>query len=267
MSFHDEKHVLTMVGTVIWEAVTTPDDVETDPGKKSFNLRIAVDPNAPEIAELNQLVQQALNENSVFKGVMPHGGNHPIGPIDAAKFPELPGCVAFTAATRLSQPPVFNATGATLNPMQFGPLLYNGTKVRLLVHAYSYNNKQKGVSFGLDGVQIIDGNPATAPRLAIGAAGMSVQQVASAFGGTGAAPAAAANPPATQQAQQSYSGYANTAASDAPPPPVDEDDAPPPPVEWPPQGWKPNPNNPAWWYNTTTKEQKKEADLRAMFGA
>lgn len=76
-------------------------------------------------------------------------------------------------------------------------------------------------------------------------------------------------PPATTPAPvESYSGYTQPgAAADAPPPPPADDAPPPAPVEWPPAGWKPNPNNPAWWYETTTKEQLKEADLRARVGA
>lgn len=269
MSFHDEDHVITMEGVVIWEAITKPDVPDNDPTAKNYNLRIAVMPNAPEIAELEQLVTKALHaqikggQGGCFNGVMPHGGNHPISPIDAAKFPELPGRVCFTAGTRLGVPTIVNANGAELQPMQYGPLLYNGTKVKLLVHAYPYNNKQKGVNFGLDGVQIVDGNPATAPRLAIGASGLSAAQVKSAFGGPGASTPAPATPAANQPAGQ-VQPY--TAYTDAPPVPGD-DAPPPPPVAWPPEGWKPNPTNPAWWYNSATKEQIKEADLRARVGA
>lgn len=272
MAFHDNEHVITATGVVIWDGLTSPDAIVRDganTGKFNHNLRIAVVANAPENAELQKLVEQAL-ANSTMKGVdLQSPGNNPISPIDLSKFPELPGHVCFTAGTQLGAPTVVDINGKTLEALQYGKMIYNGAKVKLLVHAYPYNNKQKGVNFGLDGVQIIDCNPATAPRLSIGAGGMNAQQVAGAFGGQSRTqpPVEANHQQQQREQQQSYSGYANTAASDAPPPPVDEDDAPPPPVEWPPQGWKPNPNNPAWWYNTTTKEQKKEADLRAMFGA
>lgn len=68
------------------------------------------------------------------------------------------------------------------------------------------------------------------------------------------------NTPAATAGQ--YHGY-----TEAPPAPPADDAPPPAPVEWPPEGWKPNPNGPGWWYNTTTKEQLKEADLRARVGA
>lgn len=60
-----------------------------------------------------------------------------------------------------------------------------------------------------------------------------------------------------------------SAGMDDAPPPV-EDDVPPPPHTgymdarpFPPEGWKAHPQAPGWFYNTTTKEQLKEADLKA----
>jgi hypothetical protein len=250
MAFFDEQHVITCEGVVIWDGLTKPDEIESKPGSFSHNLRIAVKPGQPELAELEQLVQAALNASTEFKGKMPHGGNHPISPVDPAKFPELPGYVAFSAGTRLGAPEVVDANGATLQPMAYGRQIYNGTIVKLLLHAYAYSNKQKGVNFGLDGVQIID---ATAPRLAIGAAGLSADKVKSAF--TSQPTVASSAPPAVDDAP--------------PPPPVESHTAymDPPAAVWPPEGWKQNPNGPGWWYNTTTKEQLKEADLRARVGA
>lgn len=267
MAFFDQDHVITAVGVVIWDGLTSPDAIVREgvnTGKFNHNLRIAVPSNAPENQELQKLVEQAL-ANSTVKGVDPQSpGNNPVSNIDLSKFPELPGHVAFTAGTQLGAPTVVDANGKELQALQYGKMIYNGCKVKLLVHAYPYNNKQKGVNFGLDGVQIIDSN---APRLSIGAGGMSAQQVAGAFGGS-----ARTEPPVEannrQQQREQYHGYTQPGGnSDAPPAPVDEDDAPPPPVEWPPVGWKPNPQNPAWWYNTTTKEQIKETELRARVGA
>lgn len=268
MAFHDQDHVITAVGVVIWDGLTSPDAIVRDgqnTGKFNHNLRIAVPAGAPENAELQKLVEQAL-VNSTVQGVNPSSpGNNPISNIDLSKFPELPGHVCFTAGTQLGCPTVVDASGKELQSLQYGKMIYNGTKVKLLVHAYPYNNKQKGVNFGLDGVQIIDYNPQTAPRLSIGAGGMNAQQVAGAFGG-----GARTEPPVeannNQQQREQYHGYTQPGGNDAPPaPPVD--DAPPaPPVEWPPVGWKENPNGPGWWYNVETKEQLKEAALRQRLG-
>lgn len=269
MAFHDQDHVITAVGVVIWDGLTSPDAIVREgqnTGKFNHNLRIAVVSGAPENAELQKLVEQAL-ANSTVQGVNPQSpGNNPVSPIDISKFPELPGHVCFTAGTQLGCPTVVDANGKELQALQYGKMIYNGAKVKLLVHAYPYNNKQKGVNFGLNGVQIIDCNPQTAPRLSIGAGGMSAQQVAGAFGGGGARtqPPVEANHQQQQTEQRGqYHGYAG---DDAPPPPTD-DDAPPAPVEWPPEGWKENPKGPGWWYNISTKEQVKEAVLRERFGA
>lgn len=259
MAWTDDSHVLSCNGVIIWEAVTKPDT--NDDGSLSWNLRIAVDPNAPEVAELQQLVQLGL-KNSTKKGVtLANPGNNPISPIDQSKFPELPGRVCFSAGTRQGQPPVYDANGAELQPMIFGPKLYNGTVVRLLVHSYAYENKQKGVNFGLDGVQIID---ATAPRLSIGAAGMAKEAVAAAFAGS-AAPAQTPPPPVQQQ---------SAAAHQPPPPPhtgymgTDQTPPPPPPAAapFPPTGWFLHPDAPGTYYNAAG-EMVKEADLRARVGA
>jgi hypothetical protein len=266
MAFYDQDHVITATGVVIWDGITSPDAIVRDgqnTGKFNHNLRIAVPAGAPENAELQKLVEQTLAGSTVQGVSLTNPGNNPISNVDTSKFPELPGHVCFTAGTQLGAPPVVDVNGKELQAMQYGKMLYNGAKVKLLVHAYPYNNKQKGVNFGLDGIQIIDCNPQTAPRLAIGSAGMNASQVAGAFGGgSRTAPPVEANHQQQQQEAGQYHGY-----TEAPPAPPADDAPPPAPVEWPPEGWKPNPNGPGWWYNTTTKEQLKEADLRARVGA
>ena len=266
MAWTDDSHVLSCNGTVIWEAVTKPDVNEDQ--SQSWNLRIAVDPNAPEVAELNQLVELGL-KNSSKKGVnLQTRGNHPISPIDAAKFPELPShFVCFSAGTRQGQPPVYDLNGAELQPMVFGPKLYNGTVVRLLVHSYAYENKQKGINFGLDGVQIVD---ATAPRLSVGAAGMAKDAVKAAImgaiGGAAQQQQQTPPPPVQQQAPAAHqppppphTGYMDPAGQTPPPPP-------PPPAAFPPAGWYAHPQAPGSFYNAAN-EILTEAALRARVGA
>jgi len=262
MAWTDDSHVITCDGIVIWEAVTKPDINEKD-GSQSWNLRIACDPAAPEIAELKQLHQKALRESKKPNVNPQRPGNDPISPIDAAKFPELPShWVCFSAGTKQGAPVVMSKDGAELQPMAYGPQMFNGTKVRMLVHAYAYDNVQKGVNFGLDGVQIIDGN---APRLSIGAAGMSKDAVKAAFGAvTGGAPA--------QQQQQTPPPPAADAAAHQPPPPPHTGymDAgsppPPPPAAFPPAGWWAHPQAPGSFYNAAN-EVLTEAALRARVGA
>lgn len=258
MAIVDDSHVLTMNGVIIWEAVTKPDANED--GSQSWNLRIAVDPNAPEIGELQQLVQKALRESPKKEVSLQAPGNNPISAIDVGKFPELPGRVCFSAGTRQGQPPVYDVNGALLNPMSFGPMLYNGTVVQLLVHAYVYANKQKGVNFGIDGVRIID---ATAPRLSIGAAGMAVDKVTAIMAG-------AMGGHAPQQQQQTPPPVQQQAAAHQPPPPPhtgymggdQQQPPPPPPAAFPPTGWWPHPQAPGSFYNAQN-EVLTEAALRA----
>lgn len=300
MAFTDPTHVITCTGTIIWEAVTNPDPIDNKPGAVSHNLRIAVPANAPEIAELQKLVDDCLaSPKASEKNIGPtNKGNNPISPIDESKFGKhgLSGQVCFSAGTMQGCPPVFDANGAQLQAMAYGPQLYNGAKVKLLVHAYPYNNKQKGVNFGLDGVQIIDG---TAPKILIGEGGMAVDKVAAAFGGAASAPApalpvaappavpvaGAAFPPAGWLAHPTAAGYfycgtevlteadlrANFAAPAsapvaAPPavpvaPHTEYMEPPAPPAVFPPAGWLPHPSSPGYFYCGT--EVLTEAQLRA----
>jgi len=261
MATPDIDHVLTMNGTIVWEAVTKPDVNDKD-GSLTWNLRIAVNPNAPEIAELNALVQKTLRESTKPGVSLQFPGNNPISPIDLQKFPELPGTVCFSAGTRAGQPPVYDINGALLNPMAFSPMLYNGAVVQLLVHAYAYDNKQKGVNFGLDGVRIID---ASAPRLSIGAAGMAVDKVTAIMAGAMGGAVQQQQAPVTHQAPPPVN------SQPAPPPPPHGDymapgQQPPPPVVqapvFPPAGWWPHPQAPGSFYNAAN-EVLTEAQLRA----
>jgi hypothetical protein len=262
MAWTDDSHVITCDGIVIWEALTNPDISDKD-GSKSWNLRIAVDPASPEVAELKQLHQKALRESKKPNVNVQRPGNDPISTIDAAKFPEIPPhWVCFSAGSKQGAPIVMSIDGAEMQPMAYGPLMYNGTKVRMLVHAYAYDNVQKGVNFGLDGVQIIDGQ---APRLSIGAAGMSKDAVKAAFGAVGGGQQQQQTPPPVQQQAAAahqpppppHTGYMGT---DAPPPP------PPAAVAFPPAGWWPHPQAPGSFYNAQN-EVLTEAALRARVGA
>lgn len=266
MAWTDDSHVITCDGIVIWEALTNPDISDKD-GSKTWNLRVAVDPAAPEVAELKQLHEKALRESKKPGVTLQRPGNNPISVIDAAKFPEIPShWVCFSAGTKQGAPVVMSIDGAEMQPMAYGPLMYNGTKVRMLVHAYAYDNVQKGVNFGLDGVQIIDG---TAPRLSIGAAGMSKDAVKAAFGALGGAPQQQQQtppPPAQQQAPAAHqppppphTGYMDPAGQNPPPPP-------PPPAAFPPAGWYAHPQAPGSYYNAQN-EVLTEAQLRARVGA
>jgi len=268
MAWHDADHVITCDGIVIWEAVTKPDVSDKDQSL-TWNLRIAVNPNAPEVGELRQLHEKALRESKKPNVNLQRPGNNPIGQIDAPKFPEIdPSWLVFSAGTKQGAPTVMSADGHELQPMTYGPQLYNGTIVRLLVHAYAYDNVQKGVNFGLDGVQIINSQ---APRLSIGAAGMSKDAVKAAFG---AVSGGSQQPPAQQQQQTPPPPPQQQQSHQPPPPPHtgymggDQQQPPPPPpaAVFPPAGWWPHPAAPGSFYNAQN-EVLTEALLRARVGA
>jgi len=197
--WHDENHVITGEALLIWDGITRPD---TDPatGQVKHSIKIAFPGNAPELAELTELANKAL-ASSEFKGTLPPGGNWPVMPLDTSKqgLEHLTGYQSINAKTTLGAPGVYDTAGVELNSMAYARQLYAGCKVKLMVHAYSFNAKgNKGVAFGLDGIQIVD---AQAPKLDVGG-GISSSEVGAAFGGGGtpSTPPPASAPPAATPA-------------------------------------------------------------------
>lgn len=251
--------VLTGNAILIWDGLTKPD--VKDDGSKTWNVSVAVPANAPELVELEALRQKALREKAKPTVNVNTPGNNPVHDIDASKFPELPGYKVFKGTTTLGAPEVFDINGATLSPMIYGPQIYNGVVVRLILDAYTYDNKQKGVNFGLQSIQIVD---ATAPRLAIGAAGLSTDSARAAFMGAAASTSPAQTPPPPSQQQ-------SAAAHQPPPPPHTgymgaDQTPPPPPPPFPPAGWYAHPGAPGSFYNAAN-EVLTESQLRARVGA
>ena len=187
--YHDEKHVKTGDAVVVWDGVTRPS--KNDQDRLVHSLKIALLPGAPELAELEAIAKAALAADPTMKGNLPAGGHWPItlgaaGDID----PALAGHTAINAKTYNGAPQVYDANGRQLDATQYGPLLYAGAIVKVILSAYAYTNIQKGVAFSLDGFQIID---ATTPKLSI-ASGFD------ATGAFGAAPVAPIPPGAAAPA-------------------------------------------------------------------
>lgn len=189
----DTDHVLTCEGVIMWDGITQPET--KDDGTVVHSLKIGISGASLERAELEDLAQRALAASPDFKGLLPPGGEWPVRDIDMSKFADdaatMSGRVSLNANTRLGAPQIFDINGQVLSAMQYGRMLYPGAIVKMLVHSYPFNNKSKGIAFGLDGIQIVD---ASAPKLAVGG-GMAAAAVAAAFAGNVAAPMA--NPPAT----------------------------------------------------------------------
>lgn len=200
--FHNEnKNVTTGDGIILWDGITQP-GTDDKTGAIIHSLKIAIVENSVEKGELEQLAMNALAADPAFKGELPPGGEWPLRTIDVSKLGDsaalMTGRISINANTRLGAPNIFDANGQQLQAMQYGQMLYPGAIVKLLVHAYTFNNKSKGVAFGLDGIQIIN---ATTPKLDVGG-GMSASQAAAAFGGTGAVQPQ--QPPVQQPAQQQH---------------------------------------------------------------
>lgn len=185
MKYQDDK-VITGNVVLAWDGLRNPEHRQS--GSVDYNVSVLINRNAPEIAELTEIYQKALNE-SEFRGTLPPGGNNPLTKVvDPAKYgPEYNNHISIKAGTTRGIPPIMDASGNQLDAMTFGPMLYPGCVMQLLVDAYAYNNVQKGINFGLQAIKIVD---ASAPKLPVGG-GMSPAEAAAAMMG-GAAPATSA---------------------------------------------------------------------------
>ena len=164
---------------VVWDGITRPE--AQDDGGLKYTLKVAVPPNHPDIAILDQLGQTALQQSPDFRGQLPAGAHWVHKAAGANEFQGMfPGWTIVNGIT-YRMPDVMNEGGQPLDTMQFGRLMYSGQKVSLLVTAKAYNNKSKGVKAQLEAFQIIES--ANAPRLEFGSGGPAVD-TAGAFGGS-----------------------------------------------------------------------------------
>ena len=186
MPLHEESSVRIDGCTVVWDGVKSPETVNPTDGSAAFNkytLKVVVPGNSPDLAILDNLGKVSLQE-SVFKGVFPAGGHWLLKPVAPGEFGDLfPGWYVVNGIT-FNPPQVFDEQGNVLHPTQYGPALYAGQRVNMLVSAKAYNEKSKGVKAQLEGFQIVAS--AQAQPIAIG--GGSNVNAGSAFGGGQAAP-------------------------------------------------------------------------------
>lgn len=193
--FSEGKHVLSCTGVIIWDGITKPERQED--GSFKYSVKVAIPEMAPEKGELEQLATRTLNE-SEFKGHFPAGGSWPLIPVDMVKLAadahRLQGHISFNAKSSFV-PDVFDMNGNPLDATAYGKMLYPGAMVQVLVGAYAFNNKSKGIAFNLEGIKLID---ASTPQLSVGG-GMAASEKANIMGGGGGAPAGM---PATPQVGQ-----------------------------------------------------------------
>ncbi len=191
----DPRFVMLNGGTVIYENLA---DTTNDNGK--FVIRAAFPPGHPDVALMEQLGQSALQQ-SEFRGQMPAGGNwfsKVLGPEDYDGM--FNGWTAIKFTSKFCQ--IYDENGGTIPNMQWAQSVFPGQKVNVVADAWTYNNVQKGVGAGMDGVQVVAS--AGAQRLAFSGGGGGVAR--NAFGGQ---QQQQQYQPQQQQQQQQYQPQGN----------------------------------------------------------
>jgi hypothetical protein len=209
MSKIDENNVMIEGAIVVWEGLKNP--ARKDDGTPSYELGIVIPPTSADKLLLESLAAQAL-QRSQWRGVMPSGGNWPMKVAEATDLDGLfPGWIKMSVKTQHA-PQCYSETGDLLQgPMVWGPTLFTGQKVDVLVNTYEYNNKQKGIAFGLQGFCPLVSAGAT--QISIGGGGANA---AAAFGARGGQTQGGGNPYAQQQTQGGGNPYAQQQAKPAP---------------------------------------------------
>ena len=148
----DAEHVKIHGCFIVWDGITQPDVAQ---GKNKYSLKVVVPPSSPDLNDMNNLANQTL-QSSPFKGVLPNGAGMPISVADQSAFDGLyNGHIVLNCNTQ-RLPTVYDENGAVLDPMQYGPLIYGGQQVDVLVHCYHYDKAgNKGIATGLDAFSII----------------------------------------------------------------------------------------------------------------
>ena len=168
----DDNHVLVNDAIIVWDGMTSPDQGEN--GKVMRNLKVVVPAHSPDVPLINALAEKGLRE-SKWRGTLPHGGNMPVSPVAPNQYNGVfPNHIQFSAKTGYI-PDVWDEYGNQLEAMQYGPMIYQGQRVNILISAYEYDNKQKGIGFGLDAFAILAS--LQAPRQHFGGQGIDSSKV------------------------------------------------------------------------------------------
>ena len=207
MSIFDAEHVKIHGAVVVWDGITQP-DVGQD-GKPKFSLKVVVPPHSPDLQDIVNLANTTL-QTSPFKGILPQGALIPgmaiAGP---QEFDGLfNGWSVFNCNTQ-RLPTVYDELGKVMDPMQYGPLIFGGQQVDVLIHCYHYDKAgNKGIATGLDAFSIIVS--ANAQRQNFGGSGIDTSSAFGPGGGGGGQPAqqqGGYQQPAQQGQQVQQGGY------------------------------------------------------------
>ena len=205
----NETSVVIHDCTVVWDGLNRPE--QDNKGQPKYVLKVVINPSSPDLAEFNQIAQEAL-QVSKFNGVLPQGGRMPVGTAGPQEFGGMfPGFGVISAKTKF-MPAVHAEDNSILDPMQWAAQVFPGQRVNVLVDCYEYDAMgNRGIGCGLQGVQLL--TSAGAQRLALGGGGADTT---AAFGGT--APVAQPGPYAPQGAQPGAPTAAGPVGQPAPGP-------------------------------------------------
>ena len=161
---HTDKVAVSGRCTVVWNAITAPNKNE-DGTVQNWSIKLVCPPNDPDLRDLQAIADQEL-ATGLWKGKLPVGGRPAIGTARAEEFNDMfPGYAVINPKTWREAPKVYDMNGNVLSPIVYASQLYQGAIVEVMVQAFSYDKKSKGVSFSLDAIRIVD---ATTPRLNLG---------------------------------------------------------------------------------------------------
>ena len=185
MPMHDQENVIVENAIVVWDAITMP-EVPDHGGPAKYKIKVIIPAGSPDADLVNQIASNCLM-NSKWKGQMPQGGVWPITPVAPGEYGDMfPGGHVINPSSK-HMPDVYNDAGQKMDPMQYNGLLYQGQSVDVIVNAWDFDNRAKGVSSGLQGLRI--NLSRNAPRQQITQGGGTGFNVAGVFGGGGQAPA------------------------------------------------------------------------------
>lgn len=212
------ENMVIIKGLILtWDGITNPKPPKEAGKKGVYNVTCLIHPNAPELQEVAQIAQTALNE-SQWRGQIPHKGHMPTGnPVDPDKFgSKYAQYLSISAVKGGSCPPVVDINGQEMDPILYGPMLYPGCIIDLLVSAYAYDNVNKGIGLSIEGIRIAD---CTAPRIEGLTGAMTAKEVANAFAGGYGGPSVSHQPSAPATPAYPGIGPPTPAAPPGPPAP------------------------------------------------
>jgi len=133
---------------------------KNDQGKDEYSVKM-IFPKDADLTEMKEIVKEAAQEK--WGNNPPKGLRNPFrdgNESNLEKYPEDKDMIVVNAKTTLAPPGVVNRN---CQPIMDSREVYSGCYMIATVTAYAYDNKAKGVSFGLQNLmKVKDGEPLSA---------------------------------------------------------------------------------------------------------